>query len=71
MTYYFHAYFETTSAQGWSFLSISSKFFMAKNKAQEIKRQAFQELYDIVKQEITPTVQQFVELASQQVQLLP
>jgi len=30
---------------------------MAKNKAQEIKREAFQELYNIVQQEIMPTVE--------------
>jgi len=46
-------------------------FFMAKNKSKEIKRQAFEELYNIVKQEIVPTVQQCMSLTAQRLQSLP
>lgn len=46
-------------------------FFLSKNKAKEIKRTAFQDLYSIVKQEIMPTVQECMSLSVEQVQSLP
>lgn len=46
-------------------------FFLSKNKSKEIKYQAFNQLYDIVNKEIAPTVQQCLNLTTQQIQSLP
>jgi IS5 family transposase len=46
-------------------------FFMGKNNAKEIKRKVFEELYDVVKQEIAPTVQECINLTAQQIKSMP
>lgn len=46
-------------------------FFMGKNKTKEIKRKVFGELYDIVKKEIVPTVDECMKLSEQQLQEMP
>ena len=46
-------------------------FFMAKNISKDVKRKAFAELYDVVRQEIMPTVEQCMDLTAQQIKPLP
>jgi hypothetical protein len=44
---------------------------MGKTKPKEIKRKVFEELYNIVKQEIVPTIQTCMNLSAQQLQSMP
>jgi IS5 family transposase len=46
-------------------------FFLSKNKSKEIKHKAFRDLYDIVKQEVMPTVHECMNLSVEQMQSLP